>query len=455
MGYWVVVVDDEVLSLTNARSILSKEDMRVSCLRSGGDFLEFMENNSPDLILMDILMPEMDGFETYDALRRFEKENGRKQTPVIFLTGENDKETEKRGLSAGASDFIHKPFDKDILVSRIQNTIINNKTIESLTEEATVDKLTGFLNKATGTKSVSQLCGESAGVFMIMDLDNFKLVNDLFGHDMGDRVLKAYAKIVRKNTRDTDVVGRIGGDEFIAFFKNVSEEAAIESLSNRLNKELLDETEKILGEDNGIPIGISIGAVMIPEHGRNYDALFALADAALYTVKQNGKHGYMVHSGSDIEKFADDDLDLEIERITQIIGARNVKHGAIVLGSEAFSDVYRFIIPYYKRYGGSCAKILFSLVSEEEPVGEMFKDVCDQFGVTLQRSLRSCDLIMQYRSNQYFAFLNERKSFEVENVIGRILDWWTKTEYGKMSIKIKYAFKYVDYPEEKRPGREE
>ena len=130
MGYWIVVVDDEPLSLTNARSILIKNEMKVSCLRSGADLLKFVETNDPDLILLDILMPEMDGFETFHALRRLEEKEGRIPTPVIFLTGENNSESERRGLKAGASDFIRKPFDRDILINRINNTIINSKTIE-------------------------------------------------------------------------------------------------------------------------------------------------------------------------------------------------------------------------------------------------------------------------------------------------------------------------------------
>ena len=119
MGYWIAVVDDEPLSLTNAKNMLHSRDMRVSCLRSGEDLLLFMEKHAPDLILLDILMPEMDGFDTYRALRKYEKETGRAQVPVIFLTGEDSSEAEKRGLKAGASDFIHKPFDEDILVNRI------------------------------------------------------------------------------------------------------------------------------------------------------------------------------------------------------------------------------------------------------------------------------------------------------------------------------------------------
>ncbi len=212
MGYWVVVVDDEPLSLKNAKMLLGGEDMRISCLRSGGELLTFLEKNNPDLILLDVIMPEMDGFATINAVRQFEKEARRAWTPVIFLTGENDSEIERRGLKEGASDFIHKPFDKDILIKRITNTIESARKIENLTEEATLDKLTGFLNKARGTSRISDLCSSNSGALMLFDLDNFKLVNDLFGHDMGDKVLVALSNIIRHHIRTNDVVRRIGGD---------------------------------------------------------------------------------------------------------------------------------------------------------------------------------------------------------------------------------------------------
>ena len=280
MDYWIAAVDDEPISLTNARSILNGEGMKVSCLRSGKDLLKFMEKNTPDLILLDVLMPEMDGFETYHALRQYEYKSGSVYTPVIFLTGEKNSETERRGLKAGASDFIHKPFDRDILVKRIVNAIKNNRMIESLTEEATLDKLTGFLNKASGTRKISDLCMSETGALMIFDLDSFKLVNDIFGHDMGDRILVSFADILRSSTRNGDVISRIGGDEFMGFFMGLNGEEAVNSLSERINKELTEEACSLMGADHGIPLGVSIGVAFSKKHASDYQTLFRFADSS-------------------------------------------------------------------------------------------------------------------------------------------------------------------------------
>ena len=114
----------------------------------------------------------------------------------------------------------------------------------------------------------------------MLDLDCFKLVNDLFGHDAGDMVLKAFAEVVRKNTRETDTFSRIGGDEFMGFLEDLKDDSILESLSLRLNSHLVAEAKKIMGEEFGIPLGISMGVVMVPDQGTDYEDLFEMADNA-------------------------------------------------------------------------------------------------------------------------------------------------------------------------------
>ena len=123
MNERIVVVDDDVIILRNADSTLSKGGFKVTCLKSGKMFLNYVKKNPVDMLLLDIRMPEMDGFETLQALREWEKENSRKATPVIFLTASDDAETETRGLSLGAMDFIRKPFVPEVLKMRVSNLL--------------------------------------------------------------------------------------------------------------------------------------------------------------------------------------------------------------------------------------------------------------------------------------------------------------------------------------------
>ena len=444
MSDWIAVVDDDVLSLSNARKLLGEENLRVSCLRSGKDLLKFMENNNPDLVLLDVMMPEMDGFETLAALRSFEENNGRVHIPVIFLTGENDIQTENRGLKAGASDFIKKPFDKNILSSRIHNIISNSKKIEILTEEASMDKLTGFLNKVSGTAKIIRHCEKATGALLVMDLDNFKLVNDFYGHDMGDRALIALSDIIRNNTKENDIVSRIGGDEFMIFADGIVNEKDIADLSERINKDFSDKAAELLGNDHGIPLGISAGVVMVPEYGRDFESLFSMADSTLFNVKNNGKHGYSLYNrGEETEEYTDDNLESEIIRITRIVEERNYGKGALLLGKEAFATAYRFVVRFNKMYGGSAVKLLFSLSVEDENRSALeLTEIYAQFGMILQKMLRKSDIIMQNRPNQFFAYLPELSKDDMPAIMDRIMKEWKDTSYST-GVTVESAMQFV------------
>ena len=121
MADWVVVVDDDMTNLKMAGHILSKHGMRVTALKSGTALLDYVKNNQPDLILLDIMMPGLDGFETMEALKK--QMTPGKEIPIIFLTADENRESEMRGLQLGAMDFIRKPFVPEILVLRVQHTI--------------------------------------------------------------------------------------------------------------------------------------------------------------------------------------------------------------------------------------------------------------------------------------------------------------------------------------------
>ena len=194
----IMIVDDDAANLRTAGHILSKNQMRVTALESGAAMLERIQKDDlPDLILLDIKMPEIDGFESLSLLRLREKELGIEEIPVIFLTADEAPDTERMGFEAGVADYIRKPFDPDILIRRVRNIVSKEQRLSTLRSEADTDKLTGFLNKAAAARVMTALCSSDLGCLMVVDLDSFKLVNDLYGHKTGDNILIYFAAILR------------------------------------------------------------------------------------------------------------------------------------------------------------------------------------------------------------------------------------------------------------------
>ncbi len=454
MSCWVVVVDDDLINLKMARAILSANDMKVSVVTSGRQFLSFMESNRPDLVLLDLIMPDLDGFQTYQAYREMELSQERPRTPVIFLTAETDSEAERRGLELGAADFIRKPFNPDVLVRRIDNIVQNTERIQGLRQEASTDQLTGFLNKTMVNAELEKVCRHEAGALMVLDLDSFKLVNDIYGHDMGDKMLASFADLVRRSTRSEDIIGRIGGDEFICFCRRITDEAAVEKLVRRMNEQLAVEAVKLLGEDCKIPLGVSAGTVLVPVTGGEYEELFKQADKALLFVKQNGKHGYALHEDrTDADSSAEEDPMADMERLSVILEERNEANSALWLGQDAFIGIYRFMIRFIQTYHGTASKAMFTLKPLKiEYRGSMLNSMSEKFGEMLKNTLRKSDLMMQTRTNQFFILFPELASQYINNVAGRILKEWDRLGYSDI-VEVLYDFEVIDCAQDAKYDR--
>ncbi len=442
MAKWIIVVDDDISNLKMAGHILNQHQMRVTCIKSGPALLKYIgEGNRPDMILLDIKMPGMDGFETLDHLREMEKEKGIDEIPVIFLTAEEGAEAETRGFEMGVSDYIRKPFNPEVLLRRINNIVSKQDAMLNLKSEASIDKLTGFLNKAATGTELSRMCGAATGSLCMVDLDSFKLVNDIYGHEMGDKILIAFADCVRKLGPEGSKYGRIGGDEFVVFLNEMNQAEELTTFTRELNDIFLAEAKRLMGEDMDIPLGCSVGAVFVPTHGNVYDVLLKCADKSLYEVKKNGKHGCQIYHAGD---FVDDALStqkLGIDGITEILGERSIPDVALQLDKDAFSYVYRYVMRYNVRNGHGAGKILFTLEETNLVDKEDFLDICDEFGNHIRESLRKSDIFMRARYNQYFVYLTEVREDSLEMVSRHLLEKWNATQKIKLpiSVEMKYA----------------
>lgn len=316
--------------------------------------------------------------------------------------------------------------------------------MNNFTMDAAIDRLTGFLNKEYVNNELIRLCKKETGALLILNMDSFKQVNDIYGRDMGDKLLIAFADVIRKNTRSEDTVGRLGSDEFIVFCSGSLSEKALAGIVRRINEQLVAAAKELMGENMNIPIGVSVGAVFVPEHGRDYQELFTMADKALYFVKQNEKHGYAIYTQKNTDMPVSNETSAEaLHRMSLIFEERNVSDAAFWLGQESFSQVYRFMMRYIQSYRGVAYKALFRVTPKSNDLnGAEFAALIERFGTILNRSLRKSDIMMQCGADQFFLLLPEITDKYIEKVLDRVIAQWKETDYAQKA-EVDYSVEGV------------
>lgn len=418
----ILIVDDEEMMLMMARYILSKK-YDVVTATTGAEAIELFEREKPDLVLSDLLMPEMDGYE----LQRILQEHSAEPVPIMFMTADESSESESRGFELGAADYIRKPLKPDVLLRRVGNIIDNLDKIHKLEVAASTDPLTGLLNKAASQKELTERVRNSAGALLMIDLDSFKLVNDIYGHAAGDKILIQFAALIRKIIREDDLAGRMGGDEFIAFIDGVDDENILRAKANYLNTQILIVAKNLMGSDMQIPLGVSVGAVFIPEEGNDFPTLYKKADAALYDVKQHGKHGLAIfgdHHKTNISATG------KISQIRMILGERTQEPGAYVVDFETFKKIYRLLVRMSDNYKKGLTLLQFTLPTD---------DVTTEFGEILVKALRRSDCV-SHSGKKFFVLLMEATESESEIVRDRIFSRCRKSLVDKISFEREVIF---------------
>lgn len=293
----ILVVDDMTTTLLLLHDLL-KDTYEVKIAKSGTKALEILESpNDIDLILLDIEMPDMNG---YDVCKRIKNNETIKNIPIIFITGRTSQEDEEYGLNLGAIDYITKPFNKAIVKLRIKNYLdlkIKNDMLEKL---SMYDGLTNIKNRRyfdeTFEKTFSEIKRDKKSLAVLMiDIDFFKPYNDNYGHGQGDETLRKVAKALEKTIkRASDFVARYGGEEFVILLKDIKKDG-VEAVANNLLNAVREL--KITHEFSKIEnyVTISIGASF---YNSNSDVtkleLLLKADETLYNVKNSGRNNFAI-----------------------------------------------------------------------------------------------------------------------------------------------------------------
>ena len=301
----MLIIDDIKLN----RSILAEYFRNVYTIveaDNGQVALDYIKDNYEKIaiIMLDLIMPIMDGFV---LLERLKKDNTFSDIPVI-VTSQAGETSEEHAFELGASDFIAKPYNIDVAIHRVQNVTARNavQTLErekhmlikmrQLALEAKLDPMTGLFNRVEFENQVRAYLETTEKenvhtVFLMLDIDNFKAVNDTKGHASGDEAIKATANILRTYLREDDIVCRMGGDEFAVFIKG-------ELTKKTLGERLASLCEKLRFDHGGMKLTCSVGASVSPENGTDYQQLYQNADVALLTAKRLGKNQYQIYGGS-------------------------------------------------------------------------------------------------------------------------------------------------------------
>jgi diguanylate cyclase (GGDEF)-like protein len=281
-SYRVLVVDDEEMARDLVFSLLSKNGHTCEVAKGGIEALEKIKNDSFDAVVSDIVMPHMNGITLTEELLR-----AHSNLPVMLMTGHSHKYSAQSAVAAGAREFIKKPFSIQEFIIRFDKMMRHHKEAESLLALSLIDELTGLYNRRRFFILAEQYLQVAVRtkkrlLLLFIDMDNLKWINDYHGHSEGDQALKDLANILKETFLESDIIARIGGDEFVVLSESSDENGEI--VLSRLYENIKDHRTK---ESRCYTLSISVGTTQFdPKYPLSIDELLSKADALMYAQKR-------------------------------------------------------------------------------------------------------------------------------------------------------------------------
>ncbi len=314
----ILVVDDEPNNRLLLKAYLASENYHVKPAKTGEEAIAIVSETPPDAIILDVMLPNMSGYEVCRWLKKSEKT---RYIPVIMATALRGNDERIRGVEAGADDFITKPYNRFELTTRIRSLLRISKlhkeleqkiaeleqTKHSLQKMAVTDELTQLYNYRAFRHQLHLEISRSKRFKMplsvlMMDIDYFKLYNDRFGHPAGDQLLTQFARILNSNIREVDFLARYGGEEFVLLLPGTDKKSG-KIVAEKLRKQIENASFPYA---SGMPekaVTMSVGISTYPDDTSNEERLVNLADNALYQAKNNGRNRSVALSGESVHSY--------------------------------------------------------------------------------------------------------------------------------------------------------
>lgn len=422
----ILMVDDVATNLRCAAEIL-KEKYEITAVKSGEKAMAVLQDVAPDLVLLDVYMPGMDGFEVFEQIRMIPEFA---DVPVIFMTAESDKNIEARARTMGAADFIRKPYEPDILMDKVEKAFSKSpvKTAEGKPKKENVSPFSGQNAEKLKKWADSE---DTEGYFILFDLENFEKVKEVFGVSAEEEILRKIAGVLSGIPEISKCFCQVRNSVFAMYLDEGAGKDLVKSIVRRVIAELEFEINESIPDEFELKITISAGIAAKPEDGRSYRELWEHADKALYFAGESGKrryHFYGMKHGEGREGTEDKETISLLQLKRQFEGSSREKAD----GRESLQKACRVISRYWEDNGEDTQVIFFDINGTE--VKETMTDLLAR---VIASSLRKGDVSVKCGKSQYIAVLKNTSAQNGEMVAGRIR---MKFEEKADDAKIKLVF---------------
>ena len=290
----ILIVEDNEMDAKLIQRSLEGEPYHIKLVKDGEETLNTVRQEKIDLILLDIMLPGKNGYEICQTLKAMEQTQN---IQIIAITGLSDMDSKVKGIELGADDYLIKPVNRQELKTSVRSLLKKKVYLDKLCTKyemavytAITDQLTGLYNRGYFDhfldREVKRSLRDNTPVaLLMMDIDNFKKINDVFGHQAGDRILEQLADIVKRNIRGIDLAARYGGEEFVVVMSNTDKYEA-EQAGERIRQSI----HAFDFENIDSKLSVSIGIALHPHDAKSVEDLIEKADQALYRAKRDGKN---------------------------------------------------------------------------------------------------------------------------------------------------------------------
>lgn len=423
----ILLVDDVATNLKCAEEIL-KDQYEIVTARSGEQALEILKDDIPDMVMLDINMPGMSGFEVFARMKMTAELSS---IPVVFLTAETEKEIEEQGRKMGADDFIHKPYDPEEVSSRVERVF--QKSVSKSLKVSPKENMTYLFCKQNPKKlALWANSANTEGYLMLLHFDNFEQIGELFGTEAENKILQKAELFLEEIPGIGNGISHIDSDTYAVYLEDNHDADAARMAIRRIIAGLEFEINESIPEEFEIKIIVSAGIAVKPRDGKNYKTLLNCADKALYFATESGKRKYHFYN-TDQKETKEAAEERNFINLLQLKRQFEGKDMDSANGDESLRMTYHIISKYWENAGEEVQIVFFEV--EGENIKEEIMHILSE---VISGSLRKGDAAIRCGRYQYIAVLLNVSVQNGEMISMRIRKKFEeKTEGEKVSLSYK------------------